>query len=228
MKLIAYYSGSDARWLVNMQPTDLKKIPYILFTRIRQWLLKWIVSEYEVPDKYLTGFILHTHKKAKIVIKPSVLKYTIKVPKKQHSGFNIMYYYPLNEYNRKYCQWVYGKDIIDRLKKHYGNKVIWIKVDGTYDLNYVFPVIDFYVRPNRHDGDGRLGRECKIQDIPIYWSQCNPNFNDIVRHIDSEIHLKSMFKCLYTDITCIKIDQGSGTLFDKCEDCEYYKDENTR
>lgn len=223
MKLIAYYSGSDARWLTCLQPTDIRKIPYILATRVRAWILKWFVDEYLIPDKYLSVFIKQIDKKAKFRIEPSVLKYNTKVPKKHHKGFNILYYYPKNEYNKKYCQWCYGIDVIAKLKEHYGSKVNWVRVDGTYDLNTIFPIIDFYVRPNRHDGDGRLGRECKIQDIPTYWSQSNPILKDIITMIDKHINMNKMFKCLYGDFSCTKYDRSDNTLHISCTECEYYE-----
>jgi hypothetical protein len=55
MKIISYYVGSQARWLVKTFPTDLKKIPYITFIKIRAWLLRPFIQEYWVDGEYLVG-----------------------------------------------------------------------------------------------------------------------------------------------------------------------------
>lgn len=174
MKLIAFYLGSDARWLTETFPTDLRKIPYITFVKVRAWLMRPFVDEYWVTDHFLVKFIQRFHKRARIVVKADEIKYKQRLPKVEHKGFNILYYYPANEYNKKYCQWVYGLDIFTQLCNEIKD-VKWIIVDGTQDLSAIYPIVDFYLRPNRHDGHSRMVDECVIQDIPFYWSHDHPN-----------------------------------------------------
>jgi len=178
MKIIAYYTGSDARWLIHTFPTDIRKIPYILFVRLRAYLMKPFVSEYWVDHNYLRYFIFHFNPKAKMRVVPDTLLHIEKYPKRKHLTKNVMYYYPANEYNKTYCRWCYGKDIIDTLKSEFTD-FNWIRVDGKLDMKKVFPVIDFYIRPNRHDGASRLVQECEIQGIPYYHSHHDPDIDEI-------------------------------------------------
>ena len=182
MKIISYYVGSQARWLIKTFPTDLRKIPYITFIKLRAWLLKPFISEYWVDSEYLIPFILRFAPKAKTRVIKDVIKYQKKYPKEEHSGFSVLYYYPKNEYNKKYCRWVYGKDIIDYLIGEFP-QFTWIHIDGTQELSGIFPLVDVYIRPNRHDGSPRLVMECEIQNIPYYHSQCNPDITEIINFL---------------------------------------------
>ena len=177
MKLISYIVGSEARWLTKTFPTDKRKIPYLLFVKLRAWLLRPFVQEYWVDSEYLVPFIKKFKKDAKTRVVTDTIKYSTKYPKIKHIGFNVMYYYPKNEYNKKYCQWVYGKDIIDRLINLHP-EYSWVRIDGTQDLSKEFPLVDVYIRPNRHDGTSRLVQECTIQEIPVLYTQCNPQLED--------------------------------------------------
>ena len=47
--------------------------------------------------------------------------------------------------------------------------VNWIVVDGTQDMAKVYPIVDFYYRPTRHDGSPYMIRECRANNIPYYW-----------------------------------------------------------
>lgn len=189
MKIIAYIVGSEARWLIKTFPTDLRKIPYITFVKIRAWLLRPIIQEYWVDNEYLLEFIYKFKRNAKTRIVKDEIKYPVKFPKIKHRGFMAMYYYPKNEYNRTYCRWVYGKDLIESLIEKFPY-FYWIRIDGTLDLPKIFPWVDVYIRPNRHDGSPRLIRECEIQNIPYYHSQCNPNIKEIVEFLIEQYELK--------------------------------------
>jgi len=177
MKIVAYIVGSEARWMVKTFPTDFRKIPYITFVKVRAWLCKPFIQEYWTDSEYLLKFIYQFKPNAKTRVVIDELKYTEKCRKKKHTGFNVLYYYPKKEYNKTYCRWVYGKDIIDRLISLHP-EYNWVRIDGSQDLSKEFPLIDVYIRPNRHDGTSRLVQECTIQNIPVLHTQCNPQLED--------------------------------------------------
>jgi hypothetical protein len=54
-------------------------------------------------------------------------------------------------------------------------------------MDDIYPLIDFYLRPNRHDGDPRMVRECIENGIPYYHSKSDPSVNDAI------IKLKKVF-----------------------------------
>ena len=53
-----------------------------------------------------------------------------------------------------------------------------------------YPFVDFYLRPNRHDGPSRIRMECDINDIPYYWTQKNPNKEDAINSIKENYQKK--------------------------------------
>ena len=56
--------------------------------------------------------------------------------------------------------------------------ITWIRVDGKQDMAKIYPIVDFYLRPNRHDGNPYMIKECEANNIPYYWSKENPNIID--------------------------------------------------
>ena len=64
-----------------------------------------------------------------------------------------------------------------------GENINFIVVDGSRNMKDVFPVVDFYLRPNRHDGASRLRRECEIQEIPYYWTRRDPSVKEAMEAI---------------------------------------------
>ena len=189
MKRIAYIVGSEARWLTETFPTDKRKIPYLLFVRLRAWLLRPFIQEYWTDANHLVPFLYKFNPNAKIRVVPDSIKYVTKYPKQYHKGFNVMYYYPHNEYNKTYCRWCYSKDILDQLVKLFP-EFNWILVDGRQDMVNIFPYVDAYVRPNRHDGASRLVQECVIQEIPVMHTHCDPQIEDFVKFLTDQYKLK--------------------------------------
>ena len=104
----------------------------------------------------------------------------VKYPKVEHEGFNILYYWPATRKkkgNRVFFEWLYGYDVFAEL--------IWlipqatfVIVDGTKDMKEIYPIVDFYLRPNRHDGYPFMVKECIAQDIPFYWSCKEPDITE--------------------------------------------------
>ena len=63
-----------------------------------------------------------------------------------------------------------------------------IEINGNDDMELIYPIIDFYARPNRHDGNPRMIRECQINNIPYYHSYSDPNLTDLINEQNNTIH----------------------------------------
>jgi hypothetical protein len=96
--------------------------------------------------------------------------------------FTVLYYLPKN--HSRYNLWVYGADIIDECKDR-APEYYWLCCDGTLNMPAVYPIVDFYVRPSRWDGEPRMIAECEVYDIPYYYSEDGkPNVDDILNAIE--------------------------------------------
>jgi hypothetical protein len=180
-----YFTGSDII-LLNEFPKQLprRKILYVwmyrLFVRISSFCVEGcsVVDEHLIPEMRRFGI------KKDIVIQHSLLNHVERYPKIRHKGFNVFYYCPLGK-DRVWNKWIYGFDIYQKVKQHYkGTDVNFMWSWGQFNMPETFPIIDFYLRCNRHDGDARLVRECELQRIPYYWSYENPDFESIIQTID--------------------------------------------
>jgi len=127
--------------------------------------------------------------KKPIEVRANPVFYSKPVKKKPHKGFNILFYCAKGS-NKRFKEWVYGKDLVERLKD-YGYNII--EVNGNHDMNEVYPIIDFYVRPNRHDGCPRMIRECEINNIPYYYTHKDPSFDDMLQAIIKTENLTNAF-----------------------------------
>ena len=142
-----------------------------------------------VLDKWFTGrnWVISDHLGPELSLTKPTMTYEpplnlIKYPKVEHDTFNILYYFPKKK-NRKFIEWLYGYDIYITLKEYFGDRVNWILVDGSEDMSIIYPITDFYLRPNRHDGRPYMILECVANDIPYYWSRENPSITDAQQHI---------------------------------------------
>jgi hypothetical protein len=165
------WQGSDSLLLVSM-PKELTlnekyyAIKFRLFARLCD---RFAVEHYangELVEKNLRKFGL----KKPITQHQSPLKYG-KLPKIEHEGFNVLFYKP------KYTEfraWIYGFDIFDTIKE-WCPGVNFIEVNGNHDLSKIYPITDLLIRPNRHDGNSRMVRECQLNDIPCLYTIENPN-----------------------------------------------------
>lgn len=103
------------------------------------------------------------------------VKYASPFPKQKHDGFNVLYYFP-DWANDGFSKWLYGYDIFMKLKENIQLPGInFIVVNGDSDMTEIYPITDFYLRCNRHDGNSRMIRECDIQNILYYWSSKDPS-----------------------------------------------------
>lgn len=111
------------------------------------------------------------------------LNYSVPIKKQDHPGFNVLYYFPLWSKDG-FTKWLYGYDIFLNIQKNIGLPDInFIVVSGDSDMKDVYPITDFYLRCNRHDGNSRMVRECDVQDIPYYWTDKDPSEIDATQAI---------------------------------------------
>jgi len=189
MKLL--WTGSDVLYMMRFPPyIRLRFKMKILAMRVVAMIIQPFIQENYVDHELLKDE-LETVGFKNIKVFNDQLKYTEPFEKKPHKEFNILYYYPKGKKNKRFIRWLYGMDIIERLRSTIKSpRVKWIMVDGSQNMENVFPVIDFYVRPTRHDGASRLRQECKINNIPYYWSQTKPSYNKALTTIHKNLKNK--------------------------------------
>ena len=188
MKLISFFIGTDAllisRWKFPCRP--YKRI-YQVFIRIRTWFLDFFVDEYWVPHEDMIEELRSFGIKKRIFVRHLDMNYTEKIPKIKHEGFNVLFYWAGDRGNAKFWRWIYGLETFHKIKKELGDEVRWIVADGNLDLNEFFPLVDFYLRVNNHDGYSRLIDECDIQGIPYYWNRTDPDAEEAIATIRREV-----------------------------------------
>lgn len=181
-----YFTGSDVFLLNHFPEQEPKtKLPYVImyreFIRASKRFAEefWVVHEHLIPELNQFGI------REKIKVVPHPLEHTRKYCKFPHKGFNLFYYCPFGE-DIEWNKWIYGYDIYLKVKEHFPD-INFIESNDwrQFDMAETYPIIDFCLRCNRHDGDARLVRECKIQEIPFYWSYENPDFDEIIKSIEN-------------------------------------------
>jgi hypothetical protein len=176
---VKWWMGTDAltMWMTPPGKTWLMTVSHRLKMRILDFAIfqHWVVHPRLIADLQKGGISL-----GKIAVALHPPKYHQRMQRKPHAGFNILYYYPDdNEYTR----WVYGIDVVDEIKRRL-NDVNWMRVTGRQDMNEIFPLVDLYIRPSRHDGAPRILLECEINHIPVLYSaDGNPDAEEFVRRI---------------------------------------------
>jgi hypothetical protein len=183
MKII--YQGTDSLFLVRF-PKQLRwtKIFYVVALRVFAKIADIFTQEYYVCGQRVEANIKKFGLKKKTVQFKDMLLYPTKIAKKKHDGFNVLYYYP--QRNTKFNRWLYGADIFSQVKLSLP-EVNFIVVDGYADMKKVYPIVDFMIRPTRHDGHPRMVDECELNDIPYYWStDGEPNVKEIQQTIKNE------------------------------------------
>jgi hypothetical protein len=187
MKLL--WNGSDSLMLITYTKylSFKEKVFFFMFRRVVRVLEKFCAGHYVNSPTVAMNLMLFGVKKPIEYIE-TPLTHNVKYDKVPHDTFNIMYTKAYRK-NKKLRDWIYGVDLIERAIEHYkGAKDIkFIRVDGGDALEQVYPIIDMYIRPNRHDGLARTVRECEVQGIPYYWSDVNPDYDEMIKTIDEEI-----------------------------------------
>jgi len=196
MKL--YWTGTDSLMLIDISKRSFRKKIVYLFFRLLIKLIDPLIQEHYCISENIADNVRKFGTKKKIVIVDTILKHTKKYKKKKHKGFNILYYLPRNKMERSFLEWLYGFDIILQVLGNYSldnfkndKNIRFIFCDGSQDMKKIYPITDFYLRPNRHDGSCRIRQECEIQDIPYYWSVTEPNLEEIIKKINYEHGLKN-------------------------------------
>jgi len=184
MKL--FWTGTDSLMLVDYSMRrPIKRVYWWLFRRLIRIMDYFIEGHYcdaeNVKDNVLT---FGTSKW--VTVMPDTLKYTEKFDKEAHDKFTVLYYFPKGG-DRQFNEWLYGYDIFLQVKERFP-ELNYIVADGSYCMRYVYPVVDFYLRPNRHDGASRMRQECEIQDIPYYWTKRDPGVEEAITKIKEHYH----------------------------------------
>ncbi len=164
-KLIRWWVGSDVLLLHEFPPGRGKLS--VFRHRLLYHLTKLFVTENWITAERLRDeFEACGGKKAfvRYHIEGMLMKKVVKI---KHEGVNVAWYVTNSS---KSARWKYGVDLVEELMLRFYD-VNWIKLDGTLDMREVFPYLDAYIRPSRHDGRPRLVIECQTQGIPYYWSE---------------------------------------------------------
>lgn len=192
-RIIHWWLGTDALKLTDFPPTDsVFWWGRIIFERILWKAMEPLIKEHWIDHERLRTHLIEfgiDNRKIKVV--PDALNYG-KYKKKSHKGVIILYYFPKVNKNRKYKEWKYGYDYFLYANEHFARQINWIVVDGSQDMSKIFPIVDGYLRPSRHDGGARLVKECRLNQIPVYFPEDGqPHKREIVRFIDEIIRSKA-------------------------------------
>lgn len=176
---VKWWMGTDAltMWLTPPGKSAIMVAIHRLKMRLLDFFIAhhWVVSPRLLADLQKSKLDL-----SKLAIAVHPPKYHARIKKIPHDGFNILYYDPGEG---EYSNWVYGIDIIDEIKNRLSD-VNWIRVDGRQNMKEIFPIVDLYIRPSRHDGAPRILLECEINCIPVIYSEDgHPSADDFAAKI---------------------------------------------
>ena len=188
MKL--FWTGTDSLMLVDYSMRKIKKRPYWFVFRILTRKLEYFIEAHYCDSENVADNIKKFGTRKKVIVKHDHVSYPERFNKKKHKGFNVIYYNPKSRADKDFLKWLYGIDIIEKAKGILP-ELNWIELDGTKDMKEIFPIADFCLRPNRHDGASRMIQECKINNIPFYHTYSNTaDINNIVKQIKNELNNK--------------------------------------
>ena len=160
--------------LVDYSMRKWYKKPYWWVFRRLTWLLdRFFVQEHYADAWNVAENVRQFGVKQAVKVVPDAIKHSTPYPKRPHFGFNVIYYNPTNRRggDRDFTRWLYGIDIIEKVKNRLDvDDIRFIELDGTADMSQIYPIADFMIRPNRHDGASRIRQECDVQGIPYYWT----------------------------------------------------------
>lgn len=183
-KKIAWWQGTDSLKLIMFPPGAFIWKIRIVLHRIFWKLFYRLFEHWVVHPTLREELVRFGIPREKIKIKVNIPKY-YKISKREHTGFYVLYYRPLSKRNQKYKDWVYGYDIYKEVANLYMPDVYFIEVNGGIDMRLIYPWIDLYIRPNRHDGMPLMILECIQYKIPYYWSKdFKPSVGEIINAIE--------------------------------------------
>lgn len=166
-----------------------------------KWKLKTLVNRlvHKLFDKVVQEIIIDHHNleahlraagfKTKIRVVSDPVEHPRPYDKIPHKGFNVLYYDPSrrpDKKNKEAIRWIYGVDVSEAVMKYCAidyPHINFIVVDRTADMSKVWPITDFYLRPNRIDGRSRMAAEAVINNIPLYHTRGNPDFFTAINQI---------------------------------------------
>lgn len=171
--VIRFWVGTDVL-LLHKFPPGRSKLS-IISHRIKAFLLGYIVESNFMDGNGLLAEIGGVKwlrlKNLEMKLWPGKHE---KYPKQAHECINIGYYQPNDSV---FSRWEYGIDFIERaMTIHHQLKVDpntlnWVKIDGKQDMSQIYPILDLYVRPSRHDGWPRINNECGENGIPVIYDE---------------------------------------------------------
>jgi len=202
----AFWMGTDSLMLVDVSRRHWKKkLVWKLFRPIIRFLDKFYLDAHYCVSENVADNLRNFGVTKPIKIVRDQELYPHVYPKKEHDGFNIVYYLPKKHTEPKFRDWLYGLDVVSKISSYLGNKycVEWclndigdsmgyssinpdirfIVVDGDADMEEIWSIADFCLRVNRHDGHARMIMECENNSIPYYWSKINPDKYEAIKMI---------------------------------------------
>lgn len=185
MKL--FWTGTDSLMLIDYSMRKLRKRPYWFVFRILIRILDFFIEGHYCDSKNVADNVKKFGTCKNINVFHDKVNYPLKFKKISHKGFNVIYYNPILRTDKSFTNWLYGLDIIDKVKKRLP-EINFIELDGTANMSKVYPITDFMIRPNRHDGASRMRQECEINEIPYYWTngKKEPSVENCIKAIKNE------------------------------------------
>ena len=181
---IKTWKGTDALTLCCFPPGKLIWYIRILGRRLKWRLIHRFYKHIVVSESLGYYLELFGIKQYDVVADPPISVNEIK--RKSHKGVNILYYYPGDRGNRYFKRWVYGFDLYQKLLWSFRD-VKFKVVNGSQDMTEVYPIIDGYIRPNRHDGEPRMVMECEMLGIPCCVTSNYRLLYNFIKDIDESI-----------------------------------------
>lgn len=185
MKL--FWTGTDSLMLVDYSMRKpSKRIYWWLFRRIIRLIEPFIQCHYCVSENvsdHLKKFGINKS----IEIHHDFHQIFKTIKKIPHDEFIVLYYLPTG-LDTDFIHWLYGADIVLQIENYFKDKIRLLLISGSQDMYELYPMIDFYLRPNRHDGHPRMIDECEQWGIPYYWSQTDPDIWDAIKAIEKAMN----------------------------------------
>ncbi len=189
---IARWHGTDALMLA-MYPPGMNKLRVFLHRLIWRSIHRFF--QHEVNHIGLKK-ILNNWGIDEVTVKP--------IPHRDYSYLKpyvnprkILFYLPGNS---KYKDWIYGKDIINKVMrsfpddKRYYPEDFFIIVTGDSDMPSVYTQTAGYIKINmtRYNSKNRMAKECESAGIPVYvyndWNNYE-SIGDIVEWINTKLDI---------------------------------------
>lgn len=190
IKIIRMWVGTDVLLLHRFPPG--RGGFSVMRYRIKDQIVNQIVHEHWINgERLFNEFVAVTGRRNVKMI--HWLGKNFVANKVAHDGINVAYYHPRDD---KYSRWVYGVDVMEKvIDLDADQRINFIALDGRMNMKNVYPILDGYIRPTRHDGWPRMVHECQMNNIPFYWSMeslpptefvCeNPSIKDIQLFIET-------------------------------------------